>query len=141
MSRSDKDHASDANIMDEREANIEYSDRVLTFGIHEKSSLETASGRQSSNKEVDASEYTELHEVPQNCDHEEVLMEGNIGSPESRRKNVAEKHGGKGSSIHVGNRPFGFGPRSQDSSFQKVMHFLLLNSFDCVLHLSVVMND
>ncbi|XP_059445336.1 MAP3K epsilon protein kinase 1-like isoform X2 [Corylus avellana] len=118
MSTSDRDHASDANIIEEREANLEDLDQVPTFSIHNNSSVPTGSGTQSSNS---TSEATELHEVPHTSEHSEVLMNGNMGSPESRRKSVAEKHGGKGSSIHVGNRSFGFGQRSQDNSFQKAV--------------------
>lgn len=121
MSTSDRDHASDANIIEERAANLEDLDQVPTFAIRDNSSLPTGSGRQSSNKETATSEPTELHEVQHPSDHDEVLMNGNMGSPESRRKSVAEKHGGKGSSIHVGNRSFGFGQRSQDNSFQKAV--------------------
>jgi hypothetical protein len=130
MSTSDRGHASDANIIEERAANLDDLDQVPTFAIHDNSSLPTGSGRQSSNKETATSEATELHEVPHTSDHDEVLMNGNVGSPESRRKSVAEKNGGKGSSIHVGNRSFGFGQRSQDNGFQKVkLHFLL--SYSC----------
>jgi hypothetical protein len=130
MSTSDRGHASDANIIEERAANLDDLDQVPTFAIHDNSSLPTGSGRQSSNKETATSEATELHEVLHTSDHDEVLMNGNVGSPESRRKSVAEKNGGKGSSIHVGNRSFGFGQRSQDNGFQKVkLHFLL--SYSC----------
>uniref|UniRef100_A0A7N2L791 MAP3K epsilon protein kinase 1 n=1 Tax=Quercus lobata TaxID=97700 RepID=A0A7N2L791_QUELO len=119
MSKSDQDHASDTNNIEERAAHLEDSDQVPTFAIHEKSSLQAASGQQSSNREVATSEPTELHELPHTSAHGEVLMNGDIGSPESRKKVVTEKHGGKGSSTHVGNRSLGFGQRSQVNNFQR----------------------
>lgn len=130
MSKSDQDHASDTNNIEERAAHLEDSDQVPTFAIHEKSSLQAASGQQSSNREVATSEPTELHEVPDTSAHGEVLTNGDMGSPESRRKVVTEKHGGKGSSTHVGNRSLGFGQRSQVNNFQRVrLYYLLLYSF------------
>lgn len=119
MSKSDQDHASDTNNIEERAAHLEDSDQVPTFAIHEKSSLQAASGQQSSNREVATSEPTELHELPHTSAHGEVLMNGDMGSPESRKKVVTEKHGGKGSSTHVGNRSLGFGQRSQVNNFQR----------------------
>ncbi|KAM3705713.1 hypothetical protein ACJW30_03G102500 [Castanea mollissima] len=119
MSKSDQDHASDTNNIEERAAHLEDSDQVPTFAIHEKSSLQAASGQQSSNREVANYEPTELHELPHTSAHGEVLMNGDMGSPESRRKVVTEKHGVKGSSTHVGNRSLGFGQRSQVNNFQR----------------------
>ncbi|KAL4638263.1 hypothetical protein ACB092_03G134800 [Castanea dentata] len=119
MSKSDQDHASDTNNIEERAAHLEDSDQVPTFAIHEKSSLQAASGQQSSNREVATYEPTELHELPHTSAHGEVLMNGDMGSPESRRKVVTEKHGVKGSSTHVGNRSLGFGQRSQVNNFQR----------------------
>lgn len=119
MSKSDQDHASDTNNIEERAAHLEDSDQVPTFAIHEKSSLQAASGQQSSNREEATSEPTELHELPHTSAHGEVLMNGDMGSPESRRKVVTEKHGGKGNSTHVGNRSLGFGQRSQVNNFQR----------------------
>lgn len=122
MTKSDQEHASYTNIIEERVAHLEDSDQVPTFAIHEKSSLQTASSQQSSNREVGNSEPTELHEVTHTSIHDEVLMNGDVGSPESRRKVVAEKHGGKGSSTHVGNnRSLGFGQRNQVNSFQRAV--------------------
>lgn len=119
ISKSDKDAALHTNVIEERVANPDDLDQVPTFAFHEKSYLQTGS-----------SEPTVPHEVPHTSEHDEVLMNGYVGSPESRKKNVAEKHGGKGNSVRVGSRSPGFGQRSQDSSLQKVKFpFLLINFF------------
>ncbi|KAG6718191.1 hypothetical protein I3842_04G138100 [Carya illinoinensis] len=110
ISKSDKDAALHTNVIEERVANPDDLDQVPTFAFHEKSYLQTGS-----------SEPTVPHEVPHTSEHDEVLMNGYVGSPESRKKNVAEKHGGKGNSVRVGSRSPGFGQRSQDSSLQKAV--------------------
>ncbi|KAK9275389.1 hypothetical protein L1049_022653 [Liquidambar formosana] len=122
ISKSDKDHGSDCNIVEERAENPEdgvLSDQVLTLAIHEKSAIRTSSVRLSANGEV-APYPVELHESSHMGDQDEVLMNGEVGSPDSGRKNaVVRKHEGKASSVHADNRSFGFGLKSQDNSLQK----------------------
>ncbi|KAJ7982314.1 Protein kinase [Quillaja saponaria] len=92
------------------------SDQVLTLAIHEKSSLQNGSGRLSSNREVAPSEPTELQELPNPSDHDEMVTNSEVGSPDSKGTSIARKNGGK--SIHM-NKPFGFRPRSQNHSSPK----------------------
>lgn len=129
MSKSDKDSDSHPNIIEERVPNPDDLDQVPTFAFHENSYPQAGS-----------SEPMELHEVPHTNEHDEVLMNDvNLGSPESRRKKLAEKYGGKGNTVRVFSRSPGFGQRSEDSSLQKVKFpFLLLNFFyyfSCALFL------
>ncbi|KAK8363856.1 hypothetical protein V6Z12_A03G190500 [Gossypium hirsutum] len=48
-------------------------------------------------------------------------MNGDVGSPESRRKHTEKGHGGKGSSIDIEDASFGFGPITQDAGLQKAV--------------------
>ncbi|PON41696.1 Phosphorylase kinase, gamma catalytic subunit [Parasponia andersonii] len=115
---SDQIPASDSNLVDDRTENPEddLSDQVPTLAIHEKSSLQNGLGKVSSNREVTTSEEAELLELPQPSSHDEVLVNGDVGSPVSKMIN-----GGKASSSSNTTRPFGFGQRNQDTSFQKVV--------------------
>ncbi|KAM2422529.1 MAP3K epsilon protein kinase 1-like [Malus sylvestris] len=116
MGRSDDNPASDVKSVEEKTDNLEddLTDEVPTLAIHEKSSLQNGSGRISS-QELAASEPTELDEPPHASNHDAVLVNGEVRSPELTTKNVSGKQGGKG----VGYRAFGFGTRNQDGSFQK----------------------
>ncbi|XP_057963230.1 MAP3K epsilon protein kinase 1-like isoform X2 [Malania oleifera] len=102
LTKSDKDHSFNCNIVEERADNSEddaLSDQVLTLAIHEKSSMQTNS---------DAG------------DQEEALVNGEMGSPEWGRKViVSRKHEGNGSSVHVENRLLSFRSGNQDASDQK----------------------
>lgn len=117
MTKSGQHPASDLGHVDERTENPEddLSDQVPTLAIHEKSFLQNGAGRLSSDKEGTSSDQAEILELPQPSNHDEVLVNGGVGSPASRMKN-----GGKGISSSITNRPFGFGQRNQDTSFQKV---------------------
>ena len=116
MGKSDDDPASDVKSVEEKTDNLEddLTDQVPTLAIHEKSSLQNGSGIISF-KELAASEPTELDEPPHTSNHDAVLVNGEVRSPELTTKNVSAKQG-KG----VGYRAFGFGTRNQDGSFQKV---------------------
>lgn len=118
MTKSGQHPASDLGHVDERTENPEddLSDQVPTLAIHEKSFLQNGAGRLSSDKEGTSSDQAEILELPQPSNHDEVLVNGGVGSPASRMKN-----GGKGISSSITNRPFGFGQRNQDTSFQKVV--------------------
>lgn len=122
LSKSDKENSSNGNLVEERTENLDdviQSDQVPTLSIHEKSAIQTGSGILSSNKVVGTKDPIELQEISNSSDREEMLISGEAGSPETRRKNVATKHGGKGSSNNVENKSFGF-PRSQNNNLQKV---------------------
>ncbi|XP_027354222.1 MAP3K epsilon protein kinase 1-like isoform X2 [Abrus precatorius] len=95
------------------------SDQVLTLAINEKSLLQTGSGKLSSNREMVSSESSSNHEISNAKDPHEVVMNGEVGSPQSR--GMANKVGGKDSSINNGNKSFAFGPRGQDTGSMKAM--------------------
>ncbi|XP_021679465.2 MAP3K epsilon protein kinase 1 isoform X2 [Hevea brasiliensis] len=121
FSNSDKDH-SNFDIVEERTDKIEddlQSDQVPTLAIHETTSLHIASNGQSSNKVVAACAL--LHGSTHLHDQDESHINGEVASPETRKKSVDRKHGGKGSSNHVENKSFGFAPRSQDGGLQKAL--------------------
>lgn len=113
MSKSDKDHGSDSNNVEERAENTEddtLSDQVLTLSIPENSQTSSANGEVAP---------TELHELPHMGGQGEVRVNGEAGFPDSRRKNVAKKLDGKGNAVHVDNKSLGLGPRSKDDGLQK----------------------
>lgn len=120
MRKSGEDPASDLKFVEEKADTLENDlmDQVPTLSIHEMSSLQNGSGRISSNKELAASGPAD--DPPHTTNNEEAPMNGEVKSPELTTKNVTGKHGGKGNSIHVGFRSFGFGARNQDGTFQKV---------------------
>ena len=60
----------------------------------------------------------QLHEISH---QDEVMINGDVGSPESRRKHMEKGHGGKGSLIDIENKSFGFVPIARDAGLQKVM--------------------
>ena len=116
MTKSGHHRVSDSDLIDDGTETPEddLSDQVPTLALHEKSP-QNGSGTGSSNREGTTSVRAELHELPQPSDRNEVLRNGEIGSPASKIKS-----GGKGSSPSTTNRPFGFGQRNQDTSYQKV---------------------
>ncbi|KAK6253059.1 hypothetical protein QUC31_014779 [Theobroma cacao] len=118
-SKSDYDHSADNNLLGERIDNLDddlLSDQVPTLAIHEKSSLQSSSGRISVKNVVAALGPAQLHEISH---QDEVIMNGEVGSPESKGKHMEKRHGGKGSSIDIDNKSFGFGPRTHDASVQR----------------------
>ncbi|KAJ1389657.1 Serine-threonine/tyrosine-protein kinase, catalytic domain [Sesbania bispinosa] len=119
-SKSHEDNASDSNAPNERteKADDVPSDQVLTLAIREKSFLQTGSSKLSSNREMDSSEPTGNHEISNAKDLHEVMMNGEVGSPQSR--GMASKVVGKDSSINNGNKSFAFGPRGQDNGSLKI---------------------
>ncbi|CAJ1933825.1 unnamed protein product [Sphenostylis stenocarpa] len=119
--KSHEDSASDPNFPNERteKADDVPSDQVLTLAIREKSFHQTGSSEPSPNREVGNSDTTGNHEISNDKDLHEVMMNGEVGSPQSRR--MASKVGGKDSSINNGNKSFAFGPRGQDNGSLKAM--------------------
>lgn len=115
--KSGDDNDSSCNPVEER-ADISEDDalsnHVATLAIHEKSPVP----KNSVNNEAVSS--TEPHEPSVTGETEIVLMNGDIGSPESRLKNTAGgKTEGKGSVVHAEHSSSGHGPRSQDYSPRK----------------------
>ncbi|TYJ43852.1 hypothetical protein E1A91_A03G181800v1 [Gossypium mustelinum] len=94
------------------------SDQVPTLAIHESLSLQSSSGRLSDKNVVAAHASAQLHDT---SNQDEVTMNGDVGSPESRRKHTEKGHGGKGSSIDIEDASFGFGPITQDAGLQKAV--------------------
>lgn len=118
--KSHEDNASDSNFSNERtekEDDIP-SDQVLTLAIREKSFLRTGSGNLSSSIEVVSAEPTGT-ETSNAKDLHEVIMNGEVESPQSRGK--ANMAVGKDSSINNRTKPFAFEPRGQDSGSLKAM--------------------
>ncbi|KAK9191292.1 hypothetical protein WN943_019904 [Citrus x changshan-huyou] len=123
LSKSDKEHSSNGNLAEERVENPEdepLSDQVPTLAIHEMSLVQTGSGRLPSNKITPTNDQSQLQEITNTSDKDEMLINGETQSPESRRKNLDSKHGGKGTSISVDNKSFGFSPRTDNNSLQKL---------------------
>ncbi|KAH9706998.1 MAP3K epsilon protein kinase 1 [Citrus sinensis] len=124
LSKSDKEHSSNGNLAEERVENPEdepLSDQVPTLAIHEMSLVQTGSGRLPSNKITPTNDQSQLQEITNTSDKDEMLINGETQSPESRRKNLDSKHGGKGTSISVDNKSFGFSPRTDNNSLQKAV--------------------
>lgn len=124
LSKSDKEHSSNGNLAEEIVENPEddpLSDQVPTLAIHEMSLVQTGSGRLPSNKITATNDQSQLQEIPNTGDKDEMLINGEAQSPELRRKNLAGKHGGKGTSISVENKSFGFSSRTENNSLQKVI--------------------
>nr|KJB31830.1 hypothetical protein B456_005G210100 [Gossypium raimondii] len=94
------------------------SDQVPTLAIHESLSLQSSSGRLSVKNVVAAHASDQLHDT---SNQDEVTINGDVGSPESRRKHTEKGHGGKGSSIDIEDASFGFGPITQDAGLQKAV--------------------
>ncbi|KAM6547439.1 hypothetical protein CsatB_019115 [Cannabis sativa] len=109
--------ASDSNSVDERTETPEddLSDQVPTLAIHEKPSLQNGFSGVSSNRVVNTTDQSELLELPQPSSSDEVLVNGDVGSPVLKMEND-----GKPSSSSIASKPSGFGLRNQDSSLQKV---------------------
>lgn len=124
LSKSDKEHSSNGNLAEEIVENPEddpLSDQVPTLAIHEMSLVQTGSGRLPSNKITATNDQSQLQEIPNTGDKDEMLINGEAQSPELRRKNLASKHGGKGTSISVENKSFGFSSRTENNSLQKAL--------------------
>ncbi|KAE9605223.1 putative protein kinase STE-STE-Pl family [Lupinus albus] len=100
------------------------SDPVLTFAIHEKSSQQTGSRRLSSNsnKEVANSGHTSNLHFSNAQDHEEAMMNGEVGYPQPIGKdNFLER---KQSSIKNINNPFCFRTKDRDDGSIKAINML-----------------
>ncbi|KAK7341329.1 hypothetical protein VNO80_24255 [Phaseolus coccineus] len=116
-----KSHEDNASVPNERTEKADHvpSDQVLTLAIREKSFLQTGSSKLSPNREGGNSEPIGDHEISNAKDLHEVMMNGEVGSPQSRV--MASKTEGKDSSVNNGNKSFAFGPRGQDNGSLKAM--------------------
>lgn len=119
----DENNGSSSNLVEEITDNLvddNLSDQVLTFAIHEKVSLNMGSARLSGDNDVPPSHPLELHRPPHIGDEGEVLLNGKVGSFDSRRKNIPAKNlEGNGSASHVEHKSFGFGMKNQEYSPRK----------------------
>ncbi|KAI8022281.1 MAP3K epsilon protein kinase 1 [Camellia lanceoleosa] len=119
----DENNGSSSNLVEEITDNLvddNLSDQVLTFAIHEKVSLNMGSVRLSGDNDVPPSHPLELHRPPHIGDEGEVLLNGKVGSFDSRRKNIPAKDlEGNGSASHVEHKSFGFGMKNQEYSPRK----------------------
>lgn len=118
----DKDHSSSCKLGDAKRENLEddliMSDQVPTLAIHEEPSVQSGSGRVFT---LTAHGPSELNEKLHVSDRDELLMNYGEGSPESRRKTVASKQGGKGNASQVKPKSYSIGQKSQDHSLQKAV--------------------
>lgn len=135
IDKSSEDKDSKCNLVEERADNPEdiLPDQVPTLALHEMSPIQTSSVGLSSKDETSTS--TELHEPSHSLAQEKVLINGELGSPDSKRKNiVARKVEVKGSSSHVEHGSSSSAPKSQDYSPRKVkFHYyccLLCKTFE-----------
>lgn len=119
----DENNGSSSTLVEEITDNLvddNLSDQVLTFAIHEKVSLNMGSVRLSGDNDVPPSHPLELHRPPHIGDEGEVLLNGKVGSFDSRRKNIPAKNlEGNGSASHVEHKSFGFGMKNQEYSPRK----------------------
>ena len=119
--KADDEHDPGNNLAEERIENSGEisSEQVLTLAIHEKPSIESASAHIEGIPGGD-----QLIEQGHKVDHDELLIEGRLGSPKSKKKDaVTGKVEGKGTSVLKMNSLFTFGSRSQDENRQKVRLF------------------
>lgn len=102
------------------------SDQVPTLALNNKSPLQNSSGGLFSND--GAATLAELHVLSHSGSQEKVLINGELGSPDLRRKTiVARKSEVKESSFHVENgSSSSAAPKSQDCSPQKVKFLCFL---------------
>ncbi|GFZ15682.1 mitogen-activated protein kinase kinase kinase 7 [Actinidia rufa] len=123
IGNSSKDNGLRGNYVEERADNAVdevLSDQVLTLAIHEKPPLQYTSFRLLADNDAAPSHREELHGPPQNGEEGEVLMKGNMGFIDSRRKNItAGNLEGNGTSIRVDHKSFGFGTKNQAYSPRK----------------------
>ncbi|XP_057478364.1 LOW QUALITY PROTEIN: MAP3K epsilon protein kinase 1-like [Actinidia eriantha] len=123
IGNSSKDNGLRGNYVEEGADNAVdevLSDQVLTLAIHEKPPLQYTSFRLLADNDAAPSHREELHGPPQNGEEGEVLMKGNMGFIDSRRKNItAGNLEGNGTSIGVDHKSFGFGTKNQGYSPRK----------------------
>lgn len=119
VSKADDERDPGNNLAEERIENSGEisSEQVLTLAIHEKPSIiESASAHIEGIPGGD-----QLIEQGHKVDHDELLIEGRLGSPKSKKKDaVTGKVEGKGTSVLKMNSLFSFGSRIQDENLQKV---------------------
>ncbi|GMH12499.1 hypothetical protein Nepgr_014340 [Nepenthes gracilis] len=118
--KSDEDNGPCSRHVEEGEQPSEDipSDQVPTLAIREKLPIEASSSRVYAHEETGSASAEVQHGHPPKSDPDEVLMNGELGSPDST-KNDAEEHERKESAIRKVNSLFSFGPRTQDGSLQK----------------------
>lgn len=121
-----EDKDSKSSIVGERADDPEgvLPDQVPTLALHEMSPAQTSSSRLTSKDEPTS---TELHEPSHSLSQEKVLINGDLGSPDSKRKNVVPRKAEvKGSSCHLEHGSSSSAPKNQNYSPRKVKCLLLL---------------
>ncbi|XP_030526633.1 MAP3K epsilon protein kinase 1-like isoform X1 [Rhodamnia argentea] len=122
---SDKDNSPDHTVKPDDTEDDLSSYQVPTLAILEKSSLQLGSAMENAEKEIDTSCEHMALEHPEKSDHDEALINCEMGSPESSRRKKT-KNGGTGNLKHAENSSFGFGSKSQDS-FKKAAKMPVTN--------------
>lgn len=108
------------------------SDQVPTLAIHDKSVAESTLMISALTQGAGSEQ---LGEQGHKAGLDEVLRNGELGSPISKRKDVVSgKVEGKGNAVHKMNTLFSFGTRNQDDNLQKVRLFTPFNSSHILLH-------
>ncbi|KAF8015366.1 hypothetical protein BT93_H1004 [Corymbia citriodora subsp. variegata] len=112
IGESDKDNSPDHIVKPDDTEDDLSSYQVPTLAILEKSSLQLGSAMENAGKEIDPlCEHLALGH-PEKGDHDEAIINGEIGSPESSRKKTTKS---EGTEKHAENNSFGFGSKSQDN--------------------------
>ncbi|GAB4844259.1 MAP3K epsilon protein kinase 1 [Ancistrocladus abbreviatus] len=121
VAKSDEDPDPCSNHVEEVENSEDVpADQVPTLAIHEKPSGESGTFRAPCHKDAGPGSSEEHHDPPNELNLDEVLMNGDLGSPTSRKKDAAiEENERKGIAMHKVNSLFSFGPRSREESRQK----------------------
>ena len=123
-SKADNDLGHNCNLSEERAG---YSgdllaDQATTLAIHEKPPAESSFFMLSS--QTQGSRSGKLSEQEHKSEHEEVLANGDLASPKSKRKDALSGTGdGKEDAVHKMNNLFSFGTRNQDKNLLKVRLF------------------
>ncbi|KAK2997479.1 hypothetical protein RJ639_026358, partial [Escallonia herrerae] len=117
--KSSEDNGLSYKAVEERADNCKNGALSDQDPIHEKLPIQPRSSRPSANNEM--ADLTEVSEPSNLVAQENVLINGEIESPESRRKKIIVREvEGKGSSVLIEHSSFGSAPRIQDHSPQKV---------------------
>ncbi|KAK4484077.1 hypothetical protein RD792_011297 [Penstemon davidsonii] len=128
ISKSSEDDNSSANLTDGGVDNLEEdvsSDQVPTFGIHEKSPMQTSPHRLVDNHDASVSNLAE-HKTSNLDQQAELRMNGEVELHESTKRNaVGRKFDGKGSSVAAEHGTLKFGQKSQDNSPHKAVKGLM----------------
>lgn len=137
MGKSDEHLNSKGNLVEEYADNSKddaLSDQYLTLAFHDKSSMRTSSGRLSCTREEASTNSAESQELSNMRNLVELVANGEVESPEIKRKNIITgEHEGKGSSMPAENTLFGFGPKIPEISPRKVKFHYYCQFSSCLI--------